>query len=374
MRIPLSWLKEFIPLSMSIPELAKILTMAGLEVDGWESKGEQLQGIVVARVVESIKHPEADKLSVAQVFDGKETHQVVCAAPNCHAGLKTAFAPIGTKITDDKGEFTIKKAKLRGIESSGMLCAGNELGLNEESDKIMEFEEAIPEGTLLAHLYADTIFEISLTPNLNHCASVMGVARELGALTNETVHLPQIKVSEGGEDISHSVQVTVSEQEWCPRYACRLIKNVSAAPSPDWLKKRIEASGLRSVNNIVDITNYVLLEMGQPLHAFDFDRIEDGKIVVRKAKEGERLQTLDGKNLLLKDSMLLICDSSKPLALAGVMGGLNSEVSLDTRHVLLEAAYFQPLAIRRTSKTVGLSTDASKHFERGSDPNQVIDA
>lgn len=368
MRIPLSWLKEYIDLPFKVSEIAHKLTMAGLEVDGYESIGEAVQEVVVGRVLEASKHPNADKLSVAKVTDGKETYQVVCGAPNCRAGIKVAFARIGTTIKD----FKIKAAKLRGVESFGMLCSGHELGLSDEQDGILELPEHWPEGTSLAEFYADTIFEISLTPNLNHCASVMGVARELAAITGQSLRLPQIEVQESGEGVEDSLRVEIIDREACPRYACRVIKNVKVGPSPDWLRKRVEECGLRSINNIVDVTNYVLLELGQPLHAFDYDRLEGHEIVVRKAKEGEVLQTLDGKERVLKENMLAICDQHRPVAIAGVMGGLNSEVTDQTQHVVIESAYFEPRGIRRTSKQLGLQTDASKRFERGADPNQVL--
>lgn len=372
MRVPLSWLKEYISLPLSVSEIEKTLTMAGLEVDGRESIGENLRGIVAAHVREVQKHPDADKLVVALVFDGKETHRVVCGAPNCREGMKTAYAPIGTKIKDAEGEFTIKKAKLRGIESSGMLCSGKELQLSDDADGIMELPDCTVPGTPLSDLYSDTILEISLTPNLNHCASMIGIARELASLTEKPLRLPQISIVESESDIFSSVRAEIVDRSGCPRYSCRLIKNVKIGPSPDWLKRRLEAIGLRSINNVADVTNYVLAETGQPLHAFDYDSIVGGCVVVRKAREGEILTTLDGKERTLNENMLVISDSDKPLALAGIMGGSNSEVGENTCTVLLESAYFDPARIRRASKQVGLSTDASKRFERGSDPRQTL--
>lgn len=372
MRIPLSWLKEFLPVSLNPPEIAKTLTMAGLEVDGWETLGANLRDIVVGRILESGKHPNADKLSLATVTDGKETYQIVCAAANCRAGLKTALARVGVTCKSGDEEFTIKKAKIRGIESFGMLCAASELGLAGESDGIMEFPDDVLEGTSLADLYADTFFEISLTPNLSHCNSVFGVARELAALTEQPLHLPKTIVRETEDPIENSLHVSVIDKDGCPRYACRVIKNVKVGPSPEWLKQRLEKCGLRSVNNIVDVTNYVSLELGHPLHAFDYDKLEGGEIIVRKAKEGEHIKTLDGKERLLKETMLAICDRSKPSAIAGVMGGADSEIHDGTRHIVLESAYFEPKSIRRTSKQLGLQSDASKRFERGTDPNHVL--
>lgn len=373
MRIPLSWLQEYISLSSwTANEIAKMLTMAGLEVDHCEIVGERLRDIVVARVIETHKHPNADKLTVAQVSDGKQTYQIVCGASNCRAGMKTALARVGTVIGDGDQAFTIKKAKLRGVESEGMLCAEEELGLSISIDGIMELADELIEGTSLYDLYADTYFDISLTPNLSHCTSILGVARELAAITGETLNIPRTELNESPESIDQYLRVRVVDQQGCPRYACRMIRNVKLGPSPKWLKERIEKCGLRSVNNIVDVTNYVLLEMGHPLHAFDYDKLEGQEIVVRRAKEGEKIQTLDDKERLLKETALTIADSSRVVAIAGVMGGANSEIQDQTHHLVLESAYFDPMSIRRTSKQLGLQTDASKRFERGTDPNQII--
>lgn len=373
MRIPLSWLQEYISLSSFTPDqIAKMLTMAGLEVDHYETIGENLKQIVVARVLEANKHPNADKLTVASVTDGQQTYQIVCGASNCRAGLKTALARVGTTLGEGDQVLTIKKAKLRGIESEGMLCAADELGLGSESDGIMELSDDLIEGSSLSEIYSDTYFDISLTPNLSHCTSILGVARELAAITEQPIKMPKIEVKESKEKtIGDLLSVQVLDKEACPRYACRVIRNVKLAPSPRWLAERIEKSGLRSVNNVVDVTNYVLLEMGHPLHAFDYDQLEGQQIVVRKAKEGETIQTLDDKERALKETMLVICDRARPVAIAGVMGGLNSEIHDQTHNLVLESAYFDPISIRRTSKQLGLQTDASKRFERGTDPNQI---
>lgn len=371
MRIPLSWLREYISLSISPSEIAKMLTMAGLEVDSCETVGENLKDIVVGRVLEASKHPNADKLTLATVSDGKETFQIVCGAPNCRTGIKVALARVGVSLNDGDQVFTIKKAKIRGIESSGMLCSEKELGLSEDHEGIMELPDHLLEGTSLADIYTDTYFDISLTPNLSHCNSVIGVARELAALTEQSLHLPKIHIQEVEESIEENLQVHVIDKENCPRYTCRVIHNVHIGPSPDWLKQRLEKCGIRSVNNVVDVTNYVLLEMGHPLHAFDYDKLEEQVIIVRKAKEGESIKTLDGKERKLADTMLAICDSSKPVAIAGVMGGADSEIQSQSRHVVLESAYFDSISIRRASKQLGLQTDASKRFERGTDPNQL---
>lgn len=372
MRILLSWLREFISLPLTPDEIAKTLTMAGLEVDHYETKGENLKEIIVGRIVEAIKHPNADKLSIATVTDGKSTYQIVCAAPNCRAGIKTALARVGTVLRMGDETLTIKKTKIRGVESEGMLCAEDELGLAEKSDGIMELSDDFREGDSLYEKLADTYFDISLTPNLSHCTSVYGVARELSALTGHPLLTPQYRLKEDSGSISDFINIRVIDKDDCPRYACRVIRNVKIGPSPSWLKNRLEACGIRSVNNVVDSTNYVLLQFGHPLHAFDYDRIENQEIVIRKAQEGEEILTLDGKKRPLKESMLMICDAVRPVAIAGVMGGGESEITDQTCHIIVESAYFHPMSIRKTSKLLALQTDASKRFERGTDPNHVL--
>ncbi|MBA3958592.1 MAG: phenylalanine--tRNA ligase subunit beta [Parachlamydiaceae bacterium] len=374
MKLPLSWLRDYIDPGLSPNQLSKLLTLAGLEVDGMESVGSSFTRVVVGKVLEVEKHPNADKLCVARVTDGTETYQVVCGAPNCRPGLKTALALMDAVLRDENGSsFTVKKGKLRGVESFGMLCSAKELHMGDESDGIMELPESYQEGTDLSSIYSDTIFEISLTPNLGHCASVEGVAREISASTGVEVKYPQITLEESKAlPIAKQVKVTVNDPKGCPRYAARLITGVKVGPSPEWMQRRLIASGLRPVNNIVDITNYVVLEMGQPLHAFDFERLDGHQIIVRSARDDERFVTLDDKERILKAGDILICDANKPVAIAGVMGGKNSEVSDSTTQVLLEAAYFHPGTIRKTSKRLGLQTDASKRFERNCDPNQVL--
>lgn len=375
MKLPLSWLKEFIDLKQTPTQIAKMLTMAGLEVDAIETTKPEFTKVIVGRILEVTKHPEADKLCVAKVTDGFSVYQVVCGAPNCRVGLKTAFAMEGATLKDDKGEFKIKKTKLRGVESSGMLCSASELKIGPEAEGIVEFGDHLAEGTDIAELYADTIFEISLTPNLGHCSSVLGVARELSAITGEKLCFKELETQEDvWLKLAPDLKVAVKDPVKCPRYACRLIEDVKVAPSPDWLQRRLLAADLRPVNNVVDITNYVMLELGQPLHAFDFSKVEGREIVVRKAFEGESLLTLDDKSRLLTPEDLVISDNSKVLAIGGVMGGSSSEVSAATHTVLLECAYFQPASIRKTSKRLGIQSDAAKRFERGTDPNQVVRA
>lgn len=372
MKLPLSWIKEWIGLEATPHQIALWLTHAGLEVDAYYSAKIAFDGVIAAEVIHTEKHPNADKLCVAKVFDGKETHQVVCGAPNCRPGLKTAFARIGAILkTEGQPDFQIKKTTIRGVESCGMLCSEKELAIGAESSGIIEFAEQVSIGADLATLYADTIFEISLTPNLGHCASVLGIARELHAATSAPIQRPKWTVKESAPAAEKSISIEIQDVKRCPKYACRLIKNVKVGPSPQWLQKRLEACDLRPINNIVDITNYVLMELGHPLHAFDYHALEGHKIVVRTALEGDAFTGLDGKDYRLENEDLLICDQNKPVALAGVLGGQNSEVKDATTQILLEAAYFDPKTIRKTSKRLGLLTEAARRFEKGADPQNI---
>ena len=359
MQLPLSWLRQFCPVDLSAEEIAEKLTMAGLEVDRIEDDPLGFTGVVIGEVLEASAHPEAEKLRIARVSDGTDEFQVVCGAANCRKGIKVAFARVGARL----GDLKIKKAKLRGVESYGMLCAAQELGVGDSGDGIMELEGEV--GTSVESLYGETIIEISLTPNLAHCWSVLGVARELSALTGVPVEQPEIAVKESGSKIDLQVSGEV------PRYGARIVRGVKVGPSPDWLARRLEQCGIRSVNNVVDVTNLVMMELGQPMHAFDLRKIEGNRIEVRRSKKGEKLETLDGEERTLDEGLLLICDGKKPVAVAGVMGGANSEVGDETVDILLEAAHFDPADVRASSKALGLSTESSRRFERGVDPNLV---
>ncbi|MCB1114287.1 MAG: phenylalanine--tRNA ligase subunit beta [Chlamydiia bacterium] len=374
MKVSLSWLKDFIDINDSPSRIAKILTELGIEVDAIEKQDPGFSKVVVAEVKAVSPHPDADKLVVAEVFDGDTTHQVVCGAPNCRAGLKTAYAQIGAQITPP-GEkaFKIKKTKLRGVESNGMLCSGFELGISNEHEGILDFADRLKVGTDLSDLYSDIVFELSLTPNLGHASAIIGIARELSAATGEKLKWPQENAFVTKSE-AVPYQVKVEDLKGAPRYAARLLTGLKIAPSPDWLKQRIESAGLRSVNNVVDVTNYVLLELGQPLHPFDFEKVEDKNVIIRRAKKGETLKTLDGKERKLSEDELVIADPKKVLALAGIMGGENSEVSETTTQVLLESAYFDPSVIRKGVKNQQLFSDAAKRFEKGADPNNVLTA
>lgn len=381
MKVLLSWLSDYISLEGETPEkIAETLTKAGLEVDAVEKLAPPATGVVVCRVLEVEKHPEADKLSLATVTDGVDTFHVVCGASNCRKGLITALARIGAKTVDDQGKlFTIKKNKIRGVESQGMLCAKQELGLPDEGGKasgIIEFSPGTALGLDVAKMYSDVLLEISLTPNLGHCSSLIGVARELFAAGGKPLKLPKAALKEDcSQQASKLASIEVKAPKDCPRYACRLIKDVVIGPSPEWLKNRLEMSGVRSINNVVDVTNYVMLELGHPLHAFDYDHLQGHRVVVQNARELKKdhmsFVTLDGKTRQLEESDLLICDGERPIALAGIMGGADSEVKDSTKNILLEGAVFSPQVIRKTSKRLGLMTDASKRFERGCDPNII---
>lgn len=368
MKFPLSWLKEFIDIELPPQQIGKILTLAGLEVDSIESGTQNFDRVVIGEVLEVSPHPNADKLQVATVSDGIDQFQVVCGAPNCRKGIKTAFASVGATVS---GGMKIKKSKIRGVESSGMLCSGAELGISQESEGILEFADHLKVGQDVAILYSDPIFEISLTPNLNHASSILGVARELSAVTGLPLKMASCNVVESGES---NIAIEVQAKEDCSIYAARVIGGLKPVQSPDWLKKRLQACGIRPSFPAVDVTNYVLLEMGQPLHAFDLEAIEGGQITVRRAVKGETIKTLDQKERSLTEEMLLIADSKQPAAIAGVMGGYLSEVKESTQKVLIESAYFRPESIRRTSKSLGLMTEASRRFERGVDPKGIVPA
>lgn len=369
MRVPLSWLKEYVKIDLSNEELSDILTLAGLEVDKVEQTPFTFTKVIVGEIKEVKPHPNAEKLKVAQVFDGTETLQVVCGDPTCSAGTKTAFAQIGATLEIDAKPLKIKRSKLRDVESFGMLCSEKELGLSDYDQSIMRLSNDAPPGTDLSELFGDTIIEVSLTPNLGHCMSMVGIARDLAALLDQKVSLPVVQLHEGKEKIQ--TQVEIKDPQNCYRYSCRRIRNVKVGPSPEWMKKRLENAGVRSINNVVDATNYVMLELGQPLHAFDYSKIGGGKIVVASTEKDILLETLDGTQRKIPPGVLMIYDGSRPVAIAGVMGGATSEVQENTTDILLEAAHFNPSAVRKGSKLLGMRSESSARFERGVDHARV---
>jgi phenylalanyl-tRNA synthetase beta chain len=371
MNVTYNWLKEFVDFDLSPEQLADMLTMLGLEVEGMNNLGSGMDDVVVARVESRQQHPNADKLSLCRVNTGSELLDVVCGAQNFAAGDTVALARIGALLP---GDFKIKKSKIRGQESFGMLCSEKELGLAEESSGIMILPPDLELGQPLFQALGlkDTLFEIGLTPNRADCLSAIGIAREIAAKLGATVTTPPVAIEEGDDPVENRIGVTVEDGELCPRYAARHISGCRIAPSPEWLVKRLNAVGIRSINNVVDVTNLVMMELGQPLHAFDCDQLAGHRIVVRRAAEGEPFTTLDGQDRALTANDLVICDAERPVALAGVMGGLNSEISPETTTVLLESACFKPAAIRTTAKRLGLHTESSHRFERGIDVEGVV--
>lgn len=366
MIVSYNWLKEFVDFNLTPDALAHLLTMLGLEVEGVERRFEGLDDVVVAVVDEKAPHPNADKLTLCKVNNGKEILNIVCGAKNFRAGDKVALAQVGAVLP---GDFRIKKSKIRGEESCGMLCSEKELGLAEESEGIIILPADMPLGVPLFSALGlkDTIFEIGLTPNRADCLSVIGIAREIAAKLGKKVTFPGHELNESGPPSIEIASVTIEDPHLCPRYTARYISGCRIAPSPQWLVNRLKAVGMRSINNVVDVTNYVLMEYGHPLHAFDFDLLVGGEIIVRRAEKGECFTSLDGQERLLKPSDLTIRDGEKAVALAGIMGGGNSEISDNTTNILLESAYFNPSAIRLTSKRLGLHTESSHRFERGAD-------
>jgi phenylalanyl-tRNA synthetase beta chain len=377
MKVTLSWIKEYISLDLEPDEIASKLTMAGLEVDSVEDLFAYLEEIVVARVLEVKKHPDADKLSCCVVDTGSKTPaQIICGAPNVRPGMYSACALPGVILP---GDVKIKKSKLRGEVSEGMLCSGAELRLDTDAAGIMDLPgEPVPGTPLTQALdFSETVFEIDLTPNRPDCLSVMGVAREVGAFVqpNQKIVRPDVTFPRqrlGGTSIHDHARVDIKDPDLCPRYSAGLLFDVTVGPSPFWLRRRLESVGLTPINNVVDVTNFVMMETGQPLHAFDYDELAQGRIVVQKAGKTMEFTTLDSKVHQLDPDMLMICDGQRPVALAGVMGGENSEISVNTTRVLIESACFNPLSIRRTAKRTGIASDASHRFERGVDPDGTV--
>ena len=369
MKLPLSLIKSFIQTDLSASKLAETLYTLGIEVDAIYNPQPVFSGVVVAEVIRVEKHPEAEKLQIAQVFDGKQTVQVVCGAPNCRAGLRVAFAPIGAEFSGEK-PLKIEKTTLRGVESNGMLCSAGELNMHaDQSGEIIELPLDMPIGADCIDLLWDPVLEISLTPNLGHCMSAIGIARELSASLQVPLQSDKTTVQEHSS--SRTITANVQDYTLCPRYCGRIIENVSVKPSPFWLQQQLLAAGLNPINNIVDATNYILLKFGQPLHAFDLDTLEGGSVEVSPATQPLSFIALNGTTLEIPSGTLLISDAKKPVAIAGIVGGAHSAVSEKTRHILLEAASFDPIAIRLSSKKLALRTDSSLRFEKGVDPSSV---
>ena len=372
MKLPVSWLAEFVEISdLSEKELADRITFAGIEIEGIERVGADFSGICAALVETCEPHPDSDHLHVCTVFDGKERLQIVCGAPNCRAGLVTPLAHVGAKVPEN-GQV-LKKGKLRGVESFGMLCSARELRLSSDRSGIMELDPSVAPGTPLAELYPDlkpeTVFDVEITWNRGDCLSILGIAREFSAILGRPLKMPPVDFPEDASAKAADLcSVSVGNRAACPVYTARVLPHVERLPSPDFMRKRLELCGMRSIDVVVDVANYVMLECGQPLHTFDYRRVRDGGIVVRDAREGETIRTLDGQERKLDPSMLLIADKEGPLAVAGVMGGEGSEIEPDTSSVLLESAAFAAPGIKKTETALGLHTEAAHRYERGVDP------
>ncbi|MBI5388617.1 MAG: phenylalanine--tRNA ligase subunit beta [Verrucomicrobia bacterium] len=408
MKVTLNWLKQYVDFTWSPDELTERLTLLGLEVEGVEKLGGEFAGVVVAQVITRDKHPNADKLSVCRVNDGQGERQIVCGAQNFQAGDKVPLALPGAVMATPPGQppFVIKVGKIRGVESHGMMCSPKELGLAEDAQGLMilpaDAQVGQPFAEFLGRAGSDVVYDLEITPNRPDLNSLIGIAREISAATGNPLKVPECGMRNaecGMPKAADLVAVRIDDADLCPRYTARVVRGVKIGPSPDWLRSALEKVGLRSINNVVDVTNYVMLECGQPLHAFDYhliaknpveglksERVEEGTsatvtapsalqpfnsspptIVIRRARDGEKFTTLDRQEHTLTCENLLIADEAKGIALAGVMGGLNSEINSQSVDVLIESAYFDPANVRRTSKTLGLRTDASYRFERGAD-------
>jgi len=389
MRVPISWLKEFVDITIPVEELAQRLTLAGLEVaeivrigvEGAELPWHP-EKIVVGNILEVRQHPNADRLVLAEVdYGAAEPHTVVTGAPNLlpYKGsgrltqpLKGVYAKEGAELYDGhaagKAKLVLKGRPVRGVMSDAMLCSEKELGLSEEHEGILLLPDDAPVGMPLRDYLGDSVLDIDLTPNLARALSILGVAREVAAITGAPLHMPEITLDASGPPITGRMHVTVETHELCPRFSATLIEGVAIKPSPLWMQRRLIMAGMRPINTIVDVSNYVMLELGQPSHSFDADQIADQHLIVRLARPGERLVTLDGKMHELTPDQLIICDPRGPLSIAGVMGGATSEVSPQTTRVLLEAAIWEPRTIRRTAQALRLPSEASRRFERGVDP------
>lgn len=370
MKVSISWLKRHVDLPESVEEIEAALTSVGLEVEGKEEPGKVYEKLVVAKVLTCENHPDSDHLHVTTVDTGSETLQIVCGAPNVAAGQTVVVAPIGMELPLPDGTMLkMKKAKMRGIESFGMICAEDEIGLSDDHAGIMVLDDSIPAGTPFVSLgLYDAVLEVNVTPNRPDALSHRGIARELAAKFNRPLKPLSYSLKESSVSVNSRKELSVEPGAGCSRYVGRIIENVKVAPSPAWLSKLLHAVGLNSVNNVVDITNFVLMDVGQPLHSFDMSRLEGSAVKVRKANVGESITTIDHTVHELKESDLVICDGNRPACVAGVMGGVESEITEETTNVFLESAYFDPKVVRRQSKRLGLSSDSSYRFERGIDP------
>lgn len=376
MKVPLKWLKEYVDITLPPAELADRLTMAGFEAKVTQVTGGKWENIVVGQIVAVNPHPNADRLRLPTVDLGTEQQTVVCGAPNLQIGDKVAFARVGAELIDGhSGQLIrLKSAKIRGVESSGMVCSEKELGISDEHEGIMVLPPEAPIGIPLADYLGDIIFDLDVTPNRPDSLCVIGIAREVAALTGQSLHPPEVSYEEATLPIDQQISIEIADPDLCSRYCASLIMGIKIAESPQWMQQRLLACGMRPINNIVDVTNYVMLELGQPLHAFDYQKIKGKKIIVRRASDGEIIVSLDGVERTLSRDMLVIADEERAVAIAGVMGGANSEVTEDTTSILLESANFNPASIHYTGRQLSLPSEACMRFERGIRPELTIPA
>ena len=369
MKVPLSWLREYVDVHIDVDELAHRLTMAGNEVDSIERFGH-IENVVVGEVLDVSQHPNADRLVLVRVDTGDGVHEVVCGAPNVAKGQKIAYASVGAELFDaysnELGKTRkLRRSKIRGVESSGMVCSERELGIGEDHDGILVLGDDAAIGTPIGDVLGDAVLDIELTPNRPDCLGVVGVARDVAALTGERLRMPTLEYGTAGDAVEELARVTVKDGDLCPRYLGGVIRNVKIGPSPSWLQERLVAIGERPINNVVDATNFVMFEVGQPLHAFDYDKVVDHHVIVRRAADGELLTTLDGVERKMDGDSLLIADSSGGIGLGGIMGGENSEIGEGTVNIFLEAANFNPQNNRRTASKLGMRSEATLRFEKG---------
>ncbi len=380
MNLPMSWLNDYMDIDVTPKEYSDKMTMSGSKVEGFEDMGEEVENVVAGKVLTCVDHPDSDHLHVCTVDAGTgEVLQIVCGAPNVKAGIIVPTALIGAKLP---GGIKIKKTKMRGVESQGMLCSHEELGISEDvlgyepEYGILILPDDTPVGKDIKDIFGmnETVVEFEITSNRPDCFSIIGLARESAATFGKKFTIPEVKFTENSENIADTISVEVQDKDKCKRYCARMVKNVKIAPSPAWMQERLRACGVRPINNIVDITNYVLLEYGQPMHAFDLRDLADNKIIVKRAAEGEVIKTLDEQERTLSSDDLVIADGKRAVAIAGVMGGFNSEVKDDTTTVIFESATFDAASVRLTAQRVGLRTEASSRYEKGLDYNNTVPA
>jgi phenylalanyl-tRNA synthetase beta chain len=367
MKVGLDWLSEWVDVPASLDDLVERLTFAGLEIEGIERTGPDLRDVRVGHVLERMQHPNADRLSLCRVDVGEgEPIEIVCGAPNVASDQRVAVALSGTTLPDGT---KLKRSKIRGVVSNGMICSERELGLSEEHEGILVLETEAPPGTPLADVVSagDVVLDVEITPNRGDWASMIGIAREVRAHFGGELRIPSCGPAEAGAPAPESIRIEIADGESCYRYAGRVVRGIRVGPSPEWVRRKLEVAGLRAINNVVDVTNLVLLEFGQPLHAFDLATLRDGRVVVRRARKGEKIVTLDGQTRALDPEDLVIADAERAVAIAGVMGGAESEVRETTTDLLIESAHFEPSRVRRTARRLGLQTDSSYRFERGVD-------